>query len=347
MLTWRQLTALARVDIAEAHLACAADLPGAEGIDGPSCLDTLDFWASQVRKATNGATSQFERQPGRFHYSEAYFRMLVLVTTLQRDLGVWATDKLNSPNPDLSDSRDLFLHGVLEGRGGTCSSLPPLYAAVGRRLNYPLCLVAAPFHLFLRWDSGEDECFNVECTSAGLFTPPDEYYLTWPRATRPEELRGTYHLKSLTPREELSGFLVQRAYCLAEVGRYREAVESCAWAHELAPYHRLHGQTLGHLMGRWDARLRHLLPPPFPALTIGLPPRQFASVPLHTEREITRLKVLEDLANCPEIQSAYRRPIRRSPETGLPLGLPGRIVVRCPAGEPGGMEGARQLRRIP
>jgi hypothetical protein len=177
--TWRQLTQLpderrASVDIAEVQLACATGLPGAEHVDGLAVSRRLDRWACQVRKSTQRLESHFESNPDAFHGSHACFRMAALTTVLQRDLGVRPTEKLNGPNPDLSDSRDLFLHGPLDGRPGTCSSLPPLYAAVGRRLGYPLRLVSSPFHLFLRWDDGEER-FNVECTSLGFFTPDDNY----------------------------------------------------------------------------------------------------------------------------------------------------------------------------
>jgi hypothetical protein len=47
----------------------------------------------------------------------------------------------------------LFLHGLTQGRGGTCLSMPVAYVAVGRRLGYPLKLVTAKGHLFARWES--------------------------------------------------------------------------------------------------------------------------------------------------------------------------------------------------
>jgi hypothetical protein len=74
------------------------------------------------------------------------------------------------------DSRDDFLHGIIAGRGGTCASLPVLYAAVGRRLGYPLKLVRTTQHLFLRWDDPGGERFNVEISNAGgIDTPPDDH----------------------------------------------------------------------------------------------------------------------------------------------------------------------------
>src|SRR5258708_5680757 len=112
--------------------------------------------------------------------------MLCLMTVLQRDLGVRTDSKLND-NPDFSDSRDLFIHGIFQGRGGNCSNLPTLCVAIGRRLGYPLRLVKTAHHCFARWDVPKGERFNVECTSTGLVCEHDEYYLSWPRWVSHEE----------------------------------------------------------------------------------------------------------------------------------------------------------------
>lgn len=60
-----------------------------------------------------------------------------------------------------ADSSKVFLHGLLGSkRQGTCSSMPVLYSAVGRRLGYPLKLVTIKGHLFVRWE-GAGERLNV------------------------------------------------------------------------------------------------------------------------------------------------------------------------------------------
>ena len=70
--------------------------------------------------------------------------------------------------PGLQGFARLFIHGIIDGPGGTCASMPVLYVAVGRRLGYPLKLVEARGHLLLRWDDplgqrlGTPDVFNVE-----------------------------------------------------------------------------------------------------------------------------------------------------------------------------------------
>jgi regulator of sirC expression with transglutaminase-like and TPR domain len=158
--------------------------------------------------------------------------MLCLVTVLQQDFGVSYSPNRAKPSEGtiepnetfFADSRDIFLHGLLgPRRTGTCASLPVLYVAVGRRLGYPLKLVAAKNHLFVRWEN-ERERLNIEATTQGLTTFDDEYYRGWPFPMTPEEERTERYLTSLSPAEELSVFLSLRTQCLLAAGRYAEAL---------------------------------------------------------------------------------------------------------------------------
>jgi hypothetical protein len=107
----------ARLDIGEVNLECAFGLEGSENLDVRRGIATLDKWAALVADRTEQYFGRFLQKPGDFFDSEAYFRMLVLVTVLQRDLGVrYATDTLEGPF-DATDSRLHFLHGSLKGAG--------------------------------------------------------------------------------------------------------------------------------------------------------------------------------------------------------------------------------------
>jgi hypothetical protein len=318
---------LARYDVAAVNLACAAGLPGAEQIEVAACLRTIDAWAERVFRETERLSDRFRQRPAAFGHSLAYFRALIFVTVLQRDLGVWTDPKLNETN-NFSDARDLFIHGILQGCGGTCSSLPVLYAAIGRRLGYPLRLASTAMHLFVRWDDPGTARFNIECTAPGLFTPPDWYYLTWPMPITPDEFKGTCWLKSQTPREELAGFLIQRGYCFVDNGRYREGVEACAWSHTLAPHDRLHLGSLRRLLVRWEHDLRQKCPPNFPRLTITFPPRRFPQLPLEVERRMVHLGVMDALLNDRQRERDWWGPLRHSPGC-RPSHLPSQLAVEC------------------
>src|SRR5438270_12005372 len=100
MRTWRQLISLteierSRIDIVEIHAVCADGLPGAEDIDLISLEQLLDQWTSRVREGIKRREHLFACHPERFMHSHAYFSMMALVSIVQGELGVTATDKLN------------------------------------------------------------------------------------------------------------------------------------------------------------------------------------------------------------------------------------------------------------
>lgn len=160
-------------DPGEMNLRLAADLPGSRDLDVPALLHKLYEWTNKVRHYTEKVRPQFQRNPAAFDHSIGQFRMMCLLTVLQRDLGVAYHPKLVQGLFDARDSRTQFIHGPLTGYGGTCANLPLLYHAICWRLNYPIFVVKTAEHLFLRWDE-PGQRFNVEATSRGLVVKTDE-----------------------------------------------------------------------------------------------------------------------------------------------------------------------------
>lgn len=238
---------LEKVDMARMNLLCASGLPGTENMDVASCISTLDRYAAAVKEETERYLPQYHRNPAKFKNSEGYFRMMALITVLKQDLGVRYSDARQEDEAwesFFSNSRDLFLNGLLtDYRSGTCGSLPVLFAAVGRRLGYPLKLVSARSHLFVRWES-QNDTFNIEGTNGGLVSHPDEYYKTWPKSY-PEELgKAEGYLQSMTPQDELACFLDQRGMCLRANKRYAEAVEVYQACLSLRPHSLIYADKL-------------------------------------------------------------------------------------------------------
>ena len=166
-------------------------------------------------------------------------------------------------DPDFRDSRDLFIHGMIDGPGGTCASMPVMYVALGRRLGYPLKLVQTRGHLFARWDDPEGKCFgftetfNVEGAGEGIASYDDEHYKTWPEPwTDIDEAEGWY-LKSMMPREELASFLAMRGDCLTDNGRLAEAVQAYEWASALVPRDQRYLQILARTHHKYLAQHEH------------------------------------------------------------------------------------------
>ena len=232
---------LASWDIAEVNLICAQGLPGSEDLDITACLEKIDEWAEKVRNTTSRNYNRFIREPNLFDGSLGKFYMAILCTTLQRDCGVGYNPERAADPGDAHDSRDRFIHGITHGAGGTCASLPVLYAAVGRRLGYPLRIVMGARHLFLRWDESDSQSplmrdrFNIEATAQGFVSHPDRFYEQWPFPHPDPAIDPRYYLRSLTPREELAEFMCIRSIVLMDNGRFVDAIQPAAWARQLDP----------------------------------------------------------------------------------------------------------------
>jgi tetratricopeptide (TPR) repeat protein len=113
--------------------------------------------------------------------------------------------------------------------------LVSLVVAVAERADLPIYPVAAPGHVFARWDDGENR-INLECTAAGE-SHPDSWYMegldSWPITPKAVE-RGTY-LRNLTRDELLAIVLSNRAALLSDLGRPIRAREANERALELYP----------------------------------------------------------------------------------------------------------------
>ncbi len=99
-------------ELARLNLLCAESLPGGEKIDLLAVEQTLGTWARRVASETERYFHEFRRDPAEYHNSEPYFRLSVLITVLQQDFGVHY-NPTQVESPDFSDSRNLFLNGLL------------------------------------------------------------------------------------------------------------------------------------------------------------------------------------------------------------------------------------------
>lgn len=231
-------------DIAAVNLACARGLPNADESEFPDYLTLLDTIADAVRRETDRSWRLFKLKPAQFNNSEAVFRLYTMEHVFRVRFNIRYDPLVHKTTEGgktwtTSDSTEVFIHGILSAkRTGTCSSLPTFAIAVGRRLGYPLKLVLAPNHTLYRWDDG-DEVFNMQHTEAGGDVRPDEYFHHWPR--RWDEVdyaineRTHVWLHSMTPEQEVSKFLCNRAIFLRDIRRCGEAFEAIEAAERFSP----------------------------------------------------------------------------------------------------------------
>ena len=235
---------LADIDIALTNLLCSEELPGRGERPTRTCLKVLDRMTEAVRSETSRNYHRFAANPAEFDHSEEFYKVAMLNTVLGQDFGLrYNPKKIAAVSVEnLNDQSfyehadDVFLSGLLgASKMGTCSSMPVLLTAVGRRLGYPLKLVAAKGHLFFRWDDGKT-WMNFECTN-GISCYPDSHYRQWPFPIADSELDEGWYLRSLTPREELAIFFSLRGQVLNFHKRTPEAILAHAQASNLHPGH--------------------------------------------------------------------------------------------------------------
>jgi hypothetical protein len=320
MQDWKSLAllpeaGLASRDIAIVNLACASGLPGGPTeAEGAECLKRLDEAAAVVRRYTEHCFPHFTRQPDEYRNSEGYFRVLCMVTVLWHRFGV-VYNKAKIPLGVPLDAEDVFIHGAVLGKGGTCASLPIVYAAVGRRLCYPIKLVATRSkecgHLFARWDDPDGERFNIEVSYDGMFSHPDDYYRTGHFQLSPKAEENGAFLKSWTPVQELAGFLLGRANVWERHGRTRKQVDCLAWASAIAPRTYFYPNWLCKALDGWKDEMRPKAPAGFPPLSVRVEERRYPdSLPLEIQHEIYGLEATENILNTPELEERWWKPLR-------------------------------------
>jgi hypothetical protein len=248
---------LEKVDIARMNLLCAEALPGAENLNVNETLATLDQWAQHIKSEIDRNHHHFTEDPKFFYNSEAFYKMLMMSEVLYEDYNIRYNPKwIAAPGTEqaddhfFADSRDILIHGLTDNqRMGTCSSMPVLYIALGRRLGYPLKLAKAKGHLFMRWDSPTEK-FDMDATGKGLNKYDDEEYKQWPFPLSEQDIKDEDYLKSLSPTEELSVFLSIRGECQTEAGQLGDALASFNLAYKYVPTWKGNQVLLSHARAR-------------------------------------------------------------------------------------------------
>jgi hypothetical protein len=232
---WCSLSAdnLAKQDIGRINLTAAWGLPGPCKFDIDEYDRMLDAWATAYRRGLDRYWPR-RRRPENCGYTDGQFKILILFTVLQRDLGVHYEPFCMGEDYDARDARYEFIIGQLQGVGGTCASLPVLFATVGRRAGLPLHLALAKEHVYVRWD-GDGEEFEIEATSQGYRALRKGHYLMEPRPLTAHDLAKGIYLRNMTPPEVLALFIHQRGRCLLDNLRFDAAIEAFKHAARLEP----------------------------------------------------------------------------------------------------------------
>jgi hypothetical protein len=155
-------------------------------------------------------------------------------------------DQKHNRPPRYTRPGDLFLHGLMDTRFGTCANMPMLHVALGWRLGWPVSLACAGSHSVFRYDDG-NAIYNIEATNSGegrLGSPLDAHYIDRWQLPR-KALRCGSDLCSITPRQMLGTFFGLRARHWECIGLSADADSDFSLARYLFPNNRaLHFQQL-------------------------------------------------------------------------------------------------------
>jgi hypothetical protein len=209
-----------------------------------------------------------------------------------------------------------------------------VYAAVGRRLGYPVKLATSRSpkwgHVFCRWEDANGEVFNFEANWTGVGFMSDDHYRE--KGLTPEVEKGGLFLKSLTPRQELAMFLSERATQAYECGRLFECVDAWAYAWSLSPENVIYLNTLEDRYKKWQEDLNRRTPPGFPKGWFKVTQRRYPdALPLVWEQKIICHQAVANLLNDPAADGRWWAPLRqRDRWARTPRGHVGRFPTRGP-----------------
>ena len=216
---------LAAIDPLELNLLVARGLPACRDLPIESYQRTADGWAVDLASRLAGFEDQFHESPDAWKNDIRFFRLGVLCWYLAEVLGIrYREDQRELQAVSYTNPSDLFVHGVMDTRKGTCGNLAALHAAVAWRLGWPLHLACAGPHIFCRYDDGE-VVHNIESTNnaqGGFQSHPDEHYQE-SRGVPEVAIECGSDLQALSPRQMLGLFIGFRGRHLEDTGLLTEA----------------------------------------------------------------------------------------------------------------------------
>jgi hypothetical protein len=231
---------LAAIDPLEINLLVARGIPACRDLPIESYQRTADGWAVDLASRLAVFEDQFHESPDAWKNDIRFFRLGVLCWYLAEVLGIrYREDQRELQAVSYTDPSDLFVHGVMDTRQGTCGNLAALHVAIAWRLGWPLHLACAGPHIFCRYDDGE-VVHNLEATNnsqRGFQSHPDEHYQE-SRGVPDVAIKCGSDLRAISPRQMLGLFIGLRGRHREDLGLLAEAETDYLLARTLFPENR-------------------------------------------------------------------------------------------------------------
>jgi hypothetical protein len=244
MTLWQLLAledaALEQADVVLLNLCVAKGIPSLADLNIARYVRVVDDWTQQFARVLPGMEANFRKTPERWENDIRFFRIGMLQGFLGHEIGIryideqWGAKEVSYTNPG-----DLFLHGVIDTKQGTCANMAALHVAMARRMGWPVSLACVKSHFISRFDDGT-VTHNIEATSnhPGSFASgSDEDYIKKLGLPRKAIECGS-DLRKLTAREMIGVFLSLRGRHYTDTGLPTESDSSYALARVIFPLHR-------------------------------------------------------------------------------------------------------------
>lgn len=116
-----------------------------------------------------------------------------------------------------------FLNKLLDTKLGNCVTMTTLYMAVAQRLGYPVFMVLAPGHLFLRYEPEKGDSFNLEIIRQGFMQTDQDYIEDF--SLTDKSIKSGGYLHTMTRREAAGILVFVNAHAYLGRGDIEKAIE--------------------------------------------------------------------------------------------------------------------------
>ncbi len=216
---------LSAIDPLVLNLTVAKGALRCRGLDIDHYVRLVDEAANAIQERLPKVEKNFYKSPEDWKHDIRFFRLGIVSWYMDKILQLTYSGNTSFTSAGVyGDPSNLFVHGLFDGRRGSCASMPALHIALCWRLGWPVRLVSVGSHLITRYDDGE-VAYNIEATAVrkgGFRSPPDDFYRQFFKLPKAAMTCGS-ELRSLTAREMLAVFLFVRAIYFTFAGRTDEA----------------------------------------------------------------------------------------------------------------------------
>lgn len=222
------------------NLGVAVGIPGLETLEVSRYVSTVDDWTSAFERELPSLERMFAASPHKWKNDIHFFRCGMLQGFLGHEIGIkYIEEHKHAQEVVYTDPGQLFLHGLIDTKQGTCGNMAALHVAMCRRLGWPVGLACVRSHYISRYDDGKTY-HNIEATSThpGAFaSDPDEVYIDKFKLPKRAISCGS-DLRKLSMRETVGVFLALRGRHYTDTSRRRLADLDYSLSRVLFPNHR-------------------------------------------------------------------------------------------------------------